>query len=98
LKLKHNFTKKAEDDLADILDYGIDKYGLKIAVAYYDSIIKMCDVVANRPQTFPKFDHLYPKIRRAKSGVHNIYFIEADGKIIIGRVLHLRAEYNYYLK
>lgn len=98
MNLKYHFTKKAEDDLADILDYGIDKYGLKIAINYYDSIIQMCEVVAHRPQTFPKFDQLYPNSRRAKTGVHNIYYIEADNKIIIGRVLHIRTEYSNYLK
>jgi toxin ParE1/3/4 len=98
VNLKYYFTKKAEDDLAAILDYGIEKYGLKIAVAYYDSIIQMCEIIANRPQTFPKFDQLYPTSRRAKTGVHNIYFIEVDNQIIVGRVLHLRAEYGIHLK
>ena len=76
--MKYHFTKKAEDDLADILDYGIDKYGFKTAIAYYDLLIQKCVVVADRPLTFPKFDRLYPKSRRAKSGVHNIYFVEID--------------------
>ena len=96
--LKYQFTVKAEDDLANILDYGIDKYGIKIAMSYYNTLIKKCEDAAKSPKIFPKFDVMYPKSRRAKSGVHNIYFVEVENKIIIGRILHQRVEYNNYLK
>lgn len=98
MNLKYHYTDKSEDDITNILDYGIDKYGIKMAVFYYDALIKKCEDAADRPHTFPKFDLLYPKSRRAKSDVHNIYVVENESEIIIGRILHLRAEYSNHLK
>lgn len=48
----YKLTQKADEDLVDIFNYGIDHFGVDSALAFYHELSSMFDRIANSPNQF----------------------------------------------
>ncbi|MDE0152945.1 MAG: type II toxin-antitoxin system RelE/ParE family toxin [Gammaproteobacteria bacterium] len=67
--------------MARILDYGIDRFGLEQALAYYDTLQSRFDEIAEDPLRHPAVDHVRKGYRRSVCGSHSIYY-RVDGQTV----------------
>lgn len=70
----YKLNEAADQDLDNILDYGIDRFGLDKAIAYYDALQSRFDEIADNPLQYPAVDHIRQGYRRSICGVHSIYY------------------------
>lgn len=61
----YQLTHEAECDLDDILDYGIDTFGLEQAIKYYDELTQRFSLLAEKPDLYPADDHIKSGYRRS---------------------------------
>ena len=68
-------------------EWGIDRFGVKVADEYYDGLIARLTQIANTPQLWQEVDHIRAGYRRSVYVAHSICFrVEASGVVIV-RVL-----------
>lgn len=77
----YRLSKKAGQDLARILDYGIDRFGLEQALAYYDAMQGRLDEIAKNPLRYPAVNHIHKGYRRSVCGSHSIYY-RVDNQVV----------------
>lgn len=86
-RVKTQLTNAADRDLEQILEYGLDQFGLDQALDYFDRLQVHLRRLADNPHHFQRMDHVRAGYRRSVFGVHSIYFrIEADCLLVV-RVL-----------
>lgn len=84
---RYYLTQAADADLERLYEWGIDRFGVKVADEYYDGLIAHLRQIANTPQLWQEVDHIRAGYRRSVYIAHSIYFrIEASGVLIV-RVL-----------
>jgi toxin ParE1/3/4 len=84
---RYYLTQAADADLERLYEWGIDRFGVKVADEYYDGLIARLTQIANTPQLWQEVDHIRAGYRRSVYVAHSIYFrIEASGVFIV-RVL-----------
>ena len=80
-------TNAAAEDVARILAFGIERFGLDRALAYFEGLERRFFGVADHPEQYSAVAHIRPGTRRCVHESHAIYFcIEAEGVLVV-RVL-----------
>ncbi|MBL4871119.1 MAG: type II toxin-antitoxin system RelE/ParE family toxin [Robiginitomaculum sp.] len=77
----YRLSLEAENDIDDILTYGVIKYGLETAVLYHDELTNHFAYIAQYPLQFMKVDHISLGSRRSIFHTHTIYF-NINGEIV----------------
>jgi toxin ParE1/3/4 len=83
----YKLTQKADEDLVDIFNYGIDHFGVDNALAFYHELSSMFDRIANSPNQFQAVGEIRQFYRRAVFKTYSIYFIEKHDFVEISRVV-----------
>jgi len=84
---RYYLTQAADADLERMYEWGIDRFGVKVADEYYDGLIARLTQIANTPQLWQEVDHIRAGYGRSVYVAHSIYFrVEASGVLIV-RVL-----------
>lgn len=85
----YKLSKVAKDDLIRIHHYGVQRFGMVQADAYFESFFTCFDMIAERPFSFEAVDYIRKDYRRCVCGVDTIYFRivneEVEIMTIIGR-------------
>lgn len=86
---KYRLSKEARDDLIRIHQYGVQRFGIDQADAYFYSFFDYFDLIAEHPYSFQPVDHVKSGYRRCVCGSESIYFRIRDKTVeimaIIGR-------------
>ena len=85
---KYDLSRKAEADLATIVDFSLETFGIEQARVYYEGLINAFNRIANHPEMGTSFAHIKPNTRRWLYGSHVIYYRTAASSIFIHRILH----------
>lgn len=80
-------TQAAEDDLLEIAEFGIARFGWEQVVRYRDTLKARFEQLAEEPEVYPRVDHVRAGYRRSVCGVHSIYYRQIGGDVEIVRVL-----------
>ncbi len=83
----YKLTQKADDDLVDIFNYGIEHFGVDTALAFYHELSSMFEKISSSPNHFQAVEEIRPSYRRAVFKTYSIYFIERHDFIEISRVV-----------
>lgn len=84
---KYQLSVEAEDDIDNILTYGIWQFGLEAAFDYHDALKNQFEIIAKNPLHFMKVDHISLGTRRSVFHALSIYFsLNAEG-IYIERII-----------
>jgi len=83
-------SDEAQDDIAHIFEYTIDKWGLSQAHKYQEILDSGLDTIRNTPLSpySKNVEHKKIPTRYLRVGKHHIYYTLEDDLIIILRVLH----------
>lgn len=84
---RYLLSERARSDLYRLYEYGVITFGLQQADNYFDGIISRFQEIADKPQLYPKVDHIRKGYRRSVFGVHSIYYIAQVDEIFITRIL-----------
>ncbi|EDP97345.1 type II toxin-antitoxin system RelE/ParE family toxin [Kordia algicida OT-1] len=71
---KYCLSNEAKNDLIRIHQYGVQKFGITQADAYFNSFFTHFDIIANRPFSFEAVDFIKTGYRRCVCGADSIYF------------------------
>jgi toxin ParE1/3/4 len=86
--LPYRFTAQARDDLRDIAAYTRDRWGDTQCDRYLTSLESRCQQLVQEPRLRRPFDD-DPSYWRALAGKHAIFYrVEADGSLLVVRILH----------
>ncbi|ULQ47711.1 type II toxin-antitoxin system RelE/ParE family toxin [Flagellatimonas centrodinii] len=84
---RFRLTKAAEQDLEQIFDFGIDRFGLDQTMKYQVGLDQQLHALADQPLVYQAVDHIRPGYRRGVYRSHAIYYrVEGNG-ILIVRIL-----------
>ena len=78
---KYRLSNQAQEDLIQIHQYGVEKFGMSQADKYFDSFFDHFEIIAQQPFSFKKVDHIRKDYRRCVCGVDSIYF-KVNGNIV----------------
>ena len=83
----YKLTQKADFDLEEIFNYGIDNFGVDVAITFYQGLSITFDKIAHNPEHYPKIGEILPGYRRAVFKSYSICFVQKQRYIEITRVL-----------
>lgn len=85
----YRLSREAEEDLIRIYRYGVQKFGVAQADAYFEAFFERFEHIAQRPLAFESVSHIRAGYRRCPCGVDSIYYRITEGTVeimaIIGR-------------
>lgn len=85
----YNLTKKAQQDISDILDYTLENFGSKQVILYYEALRRKFSKLSENPLLCRERKEFIPPVRIHHHKHHLIiYILQNDGNILIARVLH----------
>ena len=85
--MKLTLTHAADADIEGILEFGLERFGLEQALAYYDGLEQQLHAVAEDPHRYPMVAQVRPGYRRCVHGSHSVYFRINDDEVLVVRVL-----------
>lgn len=83
---QYELTRAADRDIEHIFEYGIETFGIDLALRYQNALKARFAELADNPQLYPA-SGLRKGYRRSVCGVHSIYYRMLDDGIQIVRVL-----------
>ena len=83
----YSLTNQADNDLVNIFNYGIEHFGVELALQFYHDLNTAFDKIAAAPEHYQRCDELLPSYRRAVFRSYSIFFIVRDEFVEISRVL-----------
>ncbi len=82
----YKLTVAADQDFEQIFEYGLDNFGLKIAIRYQNALKERFEILAENPVLYPVTE-LREGYRRSVCGVHSVYYCESQDGVEIIRIL-----------
>ena len=94
----YKLNEAAAEDLQQLIEFGIDRFGLDTAKLYLDGMTKRFENLAEAPLRYQSVDHIYSGYRRSVYGSHSIYYRIGDTNIEIMRILNRQNPDNAFEK
>lgn len=88
--MKYILAPQADQDLDDLFQYSLKKWGYEQTITYLEKIEDAFRMIAMNPDiiTHRKVDRLTPDLRRYAVGRHYIYYFLHEDRVEIVRVIH----------
>ena len=80
--------ERAQDDIFNIIEYGVGAHGEAVARLYADKIGERINWLRANSKLGPVHSELRGSIRSFRQGRHRIYYIANVEKLTVVRVLH----------
>ena len=90
-------SRRAQADIAEIVRYGAEHFGVDRAKAYLDQIELRYRQLRDFPESGRADRHLQAEVRSIACGSHRIFYSIDDKGILIRRVLHMAADARRWL-
>ena len=87
---RHFINPLAEQDIADIWSYGTEQWGVDQADRYYDTMVKLFDLLSEQPEIARLREEFSPPVRIHPYGSHVVVYETVKTGIAVIRVLHNR--------
>lgn len=84
------FSRRAEDDLLNIADYTLRRWGKIQAAHYLGELEECCQMLTDNPALGRPCDYIRTGLRRHEHGKHVLFYRQERSGILITRVLHQR--------
>ena len=83
----YRLLRKADNDLAEIADYTLAKYGVEQGRRYRDSLLRAFETISENAEIGSDQSHILPTLRRHVHESHAIYYQIGDNEIVVLRLL-----------
>jgi toxin ParE1/3/4 len=84
----YSLSKLAESDLAEMIDYTVDRWGKDQALLYFDELVQCFQLITSTPGAGRSCNRLLKGIRRMEHAKHVIFYLRQGSSIFIVRILH----------
>lgn len=91
-------SKRADDDIEDLYDDGVDKFGENQAIKYLEALNLMLIFLSNNPEVGKKRDEIKMKLVSFPYGSHIIFYRIFNTHIRIVRALYGGKDLVKFLK
>jgi len=92
------FTDKAEEDLAKIVDFTLERWGIEKAHQYIDGLDEIAQMLADNPDVGIDRKGLFSGLYCFPYESHMIFYVKHAQSIAIIRVLHENMEVENHIK
>lgn len=83
----YKLSVAADGDFEDILEFGIDRFGVTQALEYQHGLIAQFDLITVQPELYAKVDSIKIGYRRCVYNAHSIYYRMDGTQVLIVRIL-----------
>jgi toxin ParE1/3/4 len=90
-------SRLAESDLANIFEYGIEKFGLQLARNYLVELQNAFQALADNPNLGRSAFEFSTGLRRFSYEAHIIFYLPTGAGIFIVRVLNQSMDFDLHL-
>jgi toxin ParE1/3/4 len=80
---EYRLSNAAKEDLIRIHHFGVEKFGIRQADKYFDSLFDCLEIIAQRPFSFESVDYIKEGYRRCPCGSDTIYYRINDNMVEI---------------
>jgi toxin ParE1/3/4 len=80
---EYRLSNAAKEDLIRIHHFGVEKFGIRQADKYFDSLFDCFEIIAQRPFSFESVDYIKEGYRRCPCGSDTIYYRINDNMVEI---------------
>lgn len=84
---RYRLSRAADRDLERLFEYGIDRFGLDLALDYVGGMKAQFETVAENPALYQTVDHIRPGFRRCVFRAHSLYYTAGEDGVVIIRIL-----------
>jgi toxin ParE1/3/4 len=84
--------ERAEDDLFEVIRYGVEAHGLERAQAYVAAIQDRIEWLREYPGAGPVHEQLRGKVHSFRQNRHRIYYTVHTNRITVIRILHVSRD------
>ena len=93
-------TEKAEQDLANIVDYTIDNWGYNQALTYNGYFDDAFQAITENPYLpiSKSRENLLSNLRSLRVEKHYLFYIATDNEVTVIRILHEAMDFIRHLK
>jgi len=84
---RYKLSLAADRDFENILDFGIDRFGLAQALEYQNAMKERFAQLAAQPDFYQRVDHIRQGYRRSVFQAHSIYYKVDNEQVLIVRIL-----------
>jgi toxin ParE1/3/4 len=95
--LQVEIARRAQRDLEDIYDYGVETFGLATADSYAADLMHATSLLAEFPEIGEAIPGRSDGIRRLSCRAHLIVHRRVGNTILIARVLHARMDLKRHI-
>ncbi len=85
--LECRLSRKAEADLESLIEYTVERFGIRQARIYCESIFRAFDLLCESPNLGTNQGHILPNMRRLTHESHGIYYRVDGNDVVIVRIL-----------
>jgi toxin ParE1/3/4 len=85
---KYILSFAAESDLEKLLEYGIENFGLTVAITYYDGFVSSFESLIASPFQYPAAENIRKSYRLCFYKSHSVYFRCVNKDVEIVRILN----------
>ncbi len=86
----YRLTRQADRNLIDIYLYSAERFGIRQADSYANSLQKTFDLLADNPLMGRTADEIRPGLRRHEHASHVIFYRQTNQGLLIVGVIHGR--------
>ena len=84
---RYRLTEQAEEDLANVADYTIERFGVEQARKYRDELFRTFDRLVTFPFLGTEQGGIEPGLRRMVHSSHSIYYVIRGDEVVVTALL-----------
>ena len=93
----YKLSVKAEQDIAEIYEYGILNFGRDLATRYIMGLQTKFEFISDNPNLTLSADDILPGLKRTYYRSHVIFHISINNEILIVRILRQEMDFERHL-
>ncbi len=92
----YKLSKESESDIANIYEYGIEKFGIQQAQTYLVGMHDLLQTLAQNPLIGRDASEFSNGLKRFTYKAHMVFYLRSNQYILVIRVLHQSMDYQRY--
>lgn len=95
--VNYKLSNESKIDIAEIYEYGIDKFGLNQAQEYLIGLHDVFQILAESTNIGRDASEFFPSLKRFVYKSHMIFYLQTDSGVFIVRTLSQSMDYERHL-
>lgn len=93
----YKLSEEARNDIANIYEYGIEKFGLTEAQSYLSGLHNILETISDHANIGRDASEFFPSLKQFVYKSHMIFYLSGNSVVFVARVLSQSMDYNRHL-